>query len=96
MIIRGQIMAKWVVSFQVEVTFGYYWPEAEMKLSRLFCITSQWWHGVDLWLSTLPQAINAGQAQVVGGCGWESSVQPAGREKWLGEGEEVLKQNFAR
>jgi len=50
----------------------------------------------DLWLSTLPQVINAGQAQAAGDGDWESSVQPAGRENWLGEGEEMLKQTFVQ
>lgn len=78
------------------MTFGYYWPGVEKKHSRLHCLTSQWWQVDDLWLSTLPQAINAGQAQAAGDSDWESSVQPAGRENWLGEGEEMLKQTFVR
>lgn len=78
------------------MTFGYYWPGVENKSSRLHCLISQWWQVDDLWLGTLPQPINAGQAKAAGDCDWESSVQPAGRENWLGEGEEMLKHIFGQ
>lgn len=78
------------------MTFGYCWPGTEKEHVRLHCLTSQWWQVDGLWLSTSPQAINAGQAQAAGDCDWESSVQQAGRENWLKEGQEMLKQTFVQ